>query len=105
MAPPSGARPLSRRRLRRRRLPGDGVSSTAPVDPPLLAVRRAVGQALAEDVLPLGDLTASLVPATTRARARIVSRRPGVVAGRLCVVEAFAQVDSSVTVDWELDDG
>jgi nicotinate-nucleotide pyrophosphorylase (carboxylating) len=81
------------------------VSSSAPVDPPLLAVRQAVERALAEDVLPLGDLTASLVPATARARARIVARRPGVVAGRLCALEAFAQVDSSVTVDWELDDG
>jgi nicotinate-nucleotide pyrophosphorylase (carboxylating) len=81
------------------------VSVAGPVDPPLLAVREAVGRALAEDVLPLGDLTASLVPATARARATIVARRPGVVAGRLCALEAFAQVDSSVTVDWELEDG
>jgi nicotinate-nucleotide pyrophosphorylase (carboxylating) len=81
------------------------VSVAGPVDPPLLAVREAVGRALAEDVLPLGDLTASLVPATARARATIVARRPGVVAGRLCALEAFVQVDSSVTVDWELEDG
>jgi nicotinate-nucleotide pyrophosphorylase (carboxylating) len=75
------------------------------VDPPLLAVRDAVGRALAEDILPLGDLTASLVPAATMARAKIVARRPGVVAGRLCALEAFAQVDPTVVVDWELDDG
>jgi nicotinate-nucleotide pyrophosphorylase (carboxylating) len=79
--------------------------SSGPVDPPLLAVREAVGRALAEDILPLGDLTASLVPPAVTRRARVVSRRPGVVAGRLCALEAFAQVDSALTVDWELDDG
>jgi nicotinate-nucleotide pyrophosphorylase (carboxylating) len=76
-----------------------------PVDPPFLAVREAVGLALAEDLLPLGDVTASLVPAEATARAKIVSRRPGVLAGGLCAREAFAQVDSSVAVDWQLDDG
>jgi nicotinate-nucleotide pyrophosphorylase (carboxylating) len=75
------------------------------VDPPLLAVREAVARALAEDVLPLGDLTASLVPATATGRASVVSRRPGVVAGRLCALEAFAQVDPALVVDWRLDDG
>jgi len=80
-------------------------TSAGPVDPPLLAVREAVARALAEDVLPLGDITASLVPVTTAARARIVARGPGVVAGRLCALEAFAQVDSSVAVAWALDDG
>jgi nicotinate-nucleotide pyrophosphorylase (carboxylating) len=68
-------------------------------------VREAVARALAEDILPLGDLTASLVPAGAAARARIVARRPGVVAGRLCAVEAFAQVDAAVTVEWTLVDG
>jgi len=79
--------------------------TSGPADPPLAAVREAVGRALAEDVLPLGDLTASLVPATTTARAHIVARHRGVVAGRLCALEAFAQVDPAVTVDWRLDDG
>jgi nicotinate-nucleotide pyrophosphorylase (carboxylating) len=79
--------------------------TSGPVDPPVLVVREAVGRALAEDILPLGDLTASLVPATTTARAKIVARRPGVVAGGMCAREAFGQVDSSVAVDWQLDDG
>jgi nicotinate-nucleotide pyrophosphorylase (carboxylating) len=79
--------------------------TSGPVDPPLLAVREAVTRALAEDVLPLGDLTASLVPATTMGRAKIVSRAAGVVAGRLCALEAFGQIDPSVVVDWKLDDG
>jgi nicotinate-nucleotide pyrophosphorylase (carboxylating) len=79
--------------------------TSVPVDPPLLAVRQAVTSALAEDILPLGDLTASLVPATTTGRAKVVSRATGVVAGRLCALEAFAQIDPSVVVDWKLDDG
>ncbi len=79
--------------------------NAGPVDPPLLAVRDAVNRALAEDVLPLGDLTASLVPVATTGRATFVSRAEGVVAGRLCALEAFAQIDPSVVVDWKLDDG
>ena len=73
--------------------------------PPLLAVREAVGRALAEDLLPLGDLTASLVPEGTTARALVVARQAGVVAGAACVVETFAQLDPAVTVDWQAGDG
>jgi len=79
--------------------------TSGPVDPPISAVREAVERALAEDIGPLGDITASLVPAAVTARATVVARRPGVVAGRLCALETFTQVDPSVTVAWELDDG
>jgi len=79
--------------------------TAGPLDPPLVAVRSAVGRALAEDLLPLGDITASLVPEGATARARVVARSAGVVAGRLCAIEAFAQVDPAVAVDWELADG
>jgi nicotinate-nucleotide pyrophosphorylase (carboxylating) len=83
------------------RVPVDRV----PVDPPLVAVRRAVAGALAEDVLPLGDLTASLVAETATARVKVVARQPGVVAGRLCALEAFSQIDPTLSVHWLLDDG
>jgi nicotinate-nucleotide pyrophosphorylase (carboxylating) len=73
--------------------------------PPLAAVRDAVARALAEDVLPLGDLTASLVPADAVVRARFVSRQPGVLAGRLCAEETFAQVDPRIEHRWLHDDG
>ena len=73
--------------------------------PPLTAVRDVVERALAEDLLPLGDLSAGLVPAHARARACFVSRGEGVLAGRLCAAEVFARVDSEVKVDWHLDDG
>lgn len=73
--------------------------------PPLPAVRDAVARALQEDLLPLGDMTAGLLPIELQAGAAIVARDAGVVAGRLCVIESFAQVDPSVRVEWRLDDG
>jgi nicotinate-nucleotide pyrophosphorylase (carboxylating) len=75
------------------------------VDPPLLAVRSAVSIALAEDVLPLGDLTSSLVPAGTKARAAFVARAEGVLAGTLCATETFARTDPELSVSWSADDG
>ena len=78
----------------------------APVlDPPRAAVVDAVTRAIAEDILPMGDLTAGLVPAGRRATVDVVSRDAGVVAGQACAVEAFAQIDPGVTVDWRLADG
>ena len=75
------------------------------VHPPMFAVREAVARALSEDLTPLGDLTASLIPPGVVGWARLVSREEGVVAGRLCVEESFAQVDSEVDVSWTFDDG
>ena len=75
------------------------------VHPPLTSVREAVARALAEDVLPLGDLTSALVDPAVSIRAAVVSRADGVVAGRLCAGETFRQVDDRVEVTWRLDDG
>ncbi|HLI74498.1 MAG TPA: carboxylating nicotinate-nucleotide diphosphorylase [Acidimicrobiales bacterium] len=79
--------------------------SSGPADPPRHAARRAVALALEEDLGPLGDLTAMLVPADAPGRARVVSRQEGVLAGRLCAEEAFSQVDPGLTVRWEVGDG
>ena len=62
-------------------------------------------RALAEDIGPPGDLTALLLPADETGRARVVARAEGVVAGRLCALETFKQVDPSVVVEWRLPDG
>ncbi|MDP9070657.1 MAG: carboxylating nicotinate-nucleotide diphosphorylase [Actinomycetota bacterium] len=75
------------------------------VDPPLGAVRDVVARALAEDLLPLGDVTATLVDPAARAHVALVSRAPGVLAGRLGAAETFGQVDPSLEVAWLLDDG
>jgi nicotinate-nucleotide pyrophosphorylase (carboxylating) len=73
--------------------------------PPLPAVHEAVRRALLEDLAPLGDMTASLLPVDRQGSALIVSRDEGVMAGRLCATETYAQLDPSVVVEWHLDDG
>jgi len=75
------------------------------VYPPQPAVREAVARALAEDVLPLGDLTAALVPEATVARLFVRAREDGVVAGQRCAEEAFALVDDTLEVTWHRPDG
>jgi nicotinate-nucleotide pyrophosphorylase (carboxylating) len=76
-----------------------------PLDPPGGAVAEAVGRALAEDLLPLGDLTASLIPGSTVATVGIVSRVPGVIAGRACALATFEQIDPALQVTWVAGDG
>ena len=73
--------------------------------PPPSAVRDVVARALAEDLLPLGDLTASLLDPTLRARAAFVSREDGVLAGRSCAAEVLHQVDPTIAVQWDVEDG
>jgi nicotinate-nucleotide pyrophosphorylase (carboxylating) len=80
-------------------------NSIGVLDPPPVAVREAVARAIAEDVLPLGDLTAALVPASANATVLVVSREPGVIAGRACVIETFAQIDPELAVVWNRFDG
>jgi nicotinate-nucleotide pyrophosphorylase (carboxylating) len=80
-------------------------SVVADLDPPRVAVVDAVTRALAEDLLPLGDLTSALVPPASTAAVAIVSRASGVVAGRACALEAFAQIDPSLEVVWSVPDG
>ncbi len=78
---------------------------TIPCEPPHPAVVDAVERALTEDLLPLGDLTAVLVPSSTRATVGIVSRADGVIAGSACALETFTQVDRTLEVSWLVVDG
>ena len=100
VSPPEDASPAA---------PSTVAPSTGPweplLDPPRAAVVDAVTRAIAEDVLPLGDLTAGLIAADRRAAVDVVSRAHGVMAGRACAVEAFAQIDAAVTVTWLVPDG
>jgi nicotinate-nucleotide pyrophosphorylase (carboxylating) len=79
-------------------MPGD-------FDAPIATTRAAVSLALAEDLGPLGDLTAVLVPGDARGTAEVVARADGVLAGTACASEVFAQLDPDVEVVWTLDDG
>ncbi|HEX4903539.1 MAG TPA: carboxylating nicotinate-nucleotide diphosphorylase [Acidimicrobiales bacterium] len=78
---------------------------SGPADPPIHAVRAAVAAALVEDLTPLGDLSAALVPVGATGQATFVSRAHGVLAGTRCATEAFAQLDADVTLTWHLADG
>ncbi len=77
----------------------------APFDPPFTAVREVVARALAEDLTPLGDISAALLPVGATATAVLRSRAVGVVAGCACVTEVLDQVDRRLTVEWQLGDG
>ena len=63
---------------------------TGDFDPPVHVVRSLVASALAEDLGPLGDLTAALVPADANATVDVVARADGVLAGTACATEMFA---------------
>jgi nicotinate-nucleotide pyrophosphorylase (carboxylating) len=74
------------------------------VHPPAAAVREAVTRALAEDLLPLGDLSAVVLPERT-VSGRFVARSEGMLAGTACATETYRQLDDKVTVEWHLVDG
>lgn len=69
------------------------------------AVAQLVADALAEDA-PWGDITGEAsIPAQAGARAELVSREPGVLAGVACIVEAFRQTDPRSEITVHLSDG
>ena len=61
-------------------------------------------RALAEDI-GTGDVTADLIPADKQAIATVITREPAVIAGVAWVNEVFQQLDSSVVLDWQVQDG
>ena len=76
-----------------------------PLDPPRHLVREAVARAIAEDLGPLGDVTAALVDPAARTVADVVVRADGVLAGTACATEVFAQIDPTLEVTWRAGDG
>lgn len=78
---------------------------TGPFDPPVAAVREVATRALAEDLLPLGDLTAGLVDPSAAGTGVVAARSDGVLAGSACFAEVFAQLDPSVSVRFLVADG
>jgi len=74
-------------------------------DAPVHVVRALASAALAEDIGPLGDVTAALVPADAGATVDVVARADGVIAGTACASEVYAQLDPRVAVRWLVDDG
>src|ERR1019366_4112354 len=82
-----------------------GDPAMIDVEAPRHLVRDAVARAIAEDLGPLGDLTAALLAPDSRAAGVIAARAAGVLAGTACVTETFAQLDPDVVVRFELADG
>lgn len=66
--------------------------------------REDVARALAEDV-GAGDLTAALVPAGRRVRARILAREAAIVCGAPWVEAAVRALDPSATLRWQVAEG
>ncbi len=75
------------------------------LDPPRHDVRRLVEMALAEDLTPFGDLSATLLDPAQTCTAEFVPRAPGVIAGTRCVIETFAAVDPSIELEFAVGDG
>ncbi len=69
-----------------------------------VAIRANVAAALAEDV-GSGDLTAALVDAGSRARARIVAREEMVLAGQPWADRVFLELDADIACNWHFSDG
>ncbi|MDK9559728.1 carboxylating nicotinate-nucleotide diphosphorylase [Marinobacter sp. M216] len=52
-----------------------------------------------------GDITAQLIPADKLASGRVITREHAIIAGRDWVNEVFRQVDPTVVLDWQVNDG
>ncbi len=73
------------------------------VKPPRDIVTANVAAALAED-LGAEDVSAALIPASTIAHARVITREDGVFCGAPWVVETVRQVDPDITITWHVED-
>ena len=67
-------------------------------------IREDVARALAEDI-GTGDVTASLVPSTEYAHARVVTREQAVLCGSAWFEQCFHQIDRDVRIQWKSGDG
>jgi len=72
--------------------------------PPRDSIARDVRRALEEDI-GSGDVTADLLPAEARARARVISREAAVLCGGAWFDECFHQIDPDVRIEWATHDG
>lgn len=64
----------------------------------------SVQRALAEDI-GTGDISAQLVPADFRCQAVIIAREQAVICGIPWVTEVFRQLEPSIALDWQVEEG
>lgn len=67
-------------------------------------LQATVARALAEDI-GAGDVTAGLIPAEKQAVANVFCREAAVICGTAWFDEVFRQLDPSVQVEWQCQDG
>ena len=67
-------------------------------------LKASVTQALSEDIRD-GDITAMLIPAENIANATVITREQAIICGQPWVNEVFRQLDSSVQIEWLVQDG
>ena len=79
------------------------INST-PCEPSAEVILGNVRAALAEDI-GSGDITAALIPEDAQARARVITREPGVMCGKSWVDLVFAQIDPAISLEWRAGDG
>jgi len=71
-----------------------------------LEIEQAVRRALDEDLGRAGDITsAATIPAGKKAKARLVARKAGVLAGLACAAQSFRAIDASVSFRTRMRDG
>jgi nicotinate-nucleotide pyrophosphorylase (carboxylating) len=71
-----------------------------------LEIDDAVARALAEDLGRAGDVTSiATIPETTRARAIVVARKAGTIAGLPLLASCFAKLDPGVAIETRSRDG
>ena len=75
-----------------------------PMKLPKDQIRNQVALALAEDI-GAGDLTASLIGESERARATLICREDAVACGRDWINAVFEALDPSARIDWRCRDG
>lgn len=72
-------------------------------------IKANVSLALAEDLggelRPENDITASLIPKSTKARASVITRQDMIFCGQAWATECFKQIDPSINLQWNVADG
>lgn len=85
--------------------PNDMSQTELHLLPPADAlIRENVRAALEEDIGD-GDITAALIPQSTQAEARVITREPGVLCGQAWVEAVFAAIDPAIALYWQHGDG
>ena len=67
-------------------------------------IKKMVGLALEEDI-GSGDVTADLINKNEQSTATVICRDDAILSGKAWFDEVFAQIDKSLSIEWNYDDG